>query len=329
MEPDVTAPSTLSVRVRAMRWEAQSIVGLELVPLPPLRELPAFTAGAHIDLHLNTPQGPLVRSYSLLNDPRETHRYCLGIHRDAKSRGGSSHVHAHLRVGDVLTISAPRNHFPLDERSPHNVFIAGGIGITPMLSMIARSQALGTPWTLYYAARTREHAGFLEQLESAAGSAGGQVVLNFDQAPGGKLLDLNAIVAALPAGAHVYCCGPLPMLQAYEAATAGLPPERVHREYFAAKDAVASEGGFTVDLARSQKSLQVPAGKTILDCLIEIQAEPMFSCREGVCGTCEVKVLEGTPDHRDMVLTDSERAANNRMMVCCSGAKSPKLVLDL
>ena len=325
----MTSPSTLSVRVRAMTWEAQSIVSLELVPLPPLTHLPAFSAGAHIDLHLNTPKGPQVRSYSLLNDPRETHRYCLGIHRDANSRGGSSHVHAAVRVGDILTIGAPRNHFPLDETSPHNVFIAGGIGITPMLSMIARSQSLGTPWTLYYAARTREHAGFLDRLDSAAGSAGGQVVLNFDQAPGGKMLDLQAIVASLPERAHVYCCGPIPMLQAYEAATASLPPERVHKEYFGAQDAPASEGGFTIELARSHKTLQVPAGKTILDCLIEVNAEPTYACRDGVCGTCEVRVLEGTPDHRDMVLSESDRAANNRIIVCCSGAKSPKLVLDL
>ena len=324
-----TATSTLSVRVRAMTWEAQSVVGLELVPLHPMSSLPAFTAGAHIDLHLDTSQGPLVRSYSLLNAPHETHRYCLGIHRDPHSRGGSHHVHTGLRVGDVLTISAPRNHFALDESSPHNVFIAGGIGITPLLSMMARSQSLGTPWTLYYAARTREHAGFLDRLESANGSQGGQVVLNFDQVPGGKMLELVAIVDSLPAGAHVYCCGPLPMLQAYEQATASLPAERVHKEYFAAKETAASEGGFTVELARSQKTLQIPAGKTILDCLIEIHAEPPYSCQQGVCGTCEVKVIEGTPDHRDMVLSDSERAANNRMMVCCSGAKSPKLVLDL
>lgn len=325
----MNAPLTLRVRVRAMTWEAQAIVGLELVPLPPLRSLPAFSAGAHIDLHLDTPQGLLVRSYSLLNDPRETHRYCLGINRDAHSRGGSSHVHAGLRVGDSLTISAPRNHFPLDETAPHNVFIAGGIGITPLLSMIARSQALGTPWTLYYTARTREQAGFLDRLETEAARAGRQVVLNFDQEPGGKLLDLKAIVAGLPAGAHVYCCGPIPMLQAYEQATAALPPERVHKEYFNAQQAPASRGGFMVELARSRRTVQVPAGKTILDCLIEIHAEPPHSCREGVCGTCEVKVLSGTPEHRDMVLSDSERAANDRMMVCCSGSKGPTLVLDL
>lgn len=323
------ASSTLTVRVRAMAYEAQGIVGLELVPLPPATTLPAFSAGAHIDVHLPTPDGELVRSYSLLNDPRETHRYRLGINQDAQSRGGSRFVHRALRVGDTLTISAPRNHFPLDEAAPHNVFIAGGIGITPMLSMIARSQAIGTPWTLYYAARTRAHAGFLDVLESETGRAGGQVVFNFDQEPGGKMLDLAAIVAQLPAGAHVYCCGPAPMLEAYEKATASLPAERVHQEYFSAKDAPATDGGFTVELARSHKTLQVPAGKTILDCLIELHAEPPYSCREGVCGTCEVKVLEGTPDHRDMVLSDSERAANDRMMVCCSGAKSPKLVLDL
>jgi vanillate O-demethylase ferredoxin subunit len=155
------------------------------------------------------------------------------------------------------------------------------------------------------------------------------VVLNFDQEPGGKLLDLAAIVADLPAGAHVYCCGPIPMLEAYEKATASLPAERVHMEYFAAKDAPATDGGFSVELARSHKTLQIPAGKTILDCLIEINAEPPYSCREGVCGTCEVKVLEGQPDHRDLVLSDSERAANDRMLVCCSGARSARLVLDL
>lgn len=315
--------------MRSITYEAEHILGFELVALTPGQPLPAFTAGAHIDLHLSTPAGALVRSYSLLNDPRETHRYCIGVNRDPKSRGGSRHVHEALRAGQVLTISAPRNNFPLDESAPFNVFIAGGIGITPMLGMIARSQALGTPWRLHYAARTRQHAGFLDLLATYPGQPGAEVVLNFDQEPGGQMLNLNRVVDALPAGAHVYCCGPLPMLEAYEQATAGLPPERVHREYFAAKEAAATAGGFTVELARSHKTLTVPEGKTILDCLIEIQLEPPFSCREGVCGTCEVRVLDGTPDHRDLVLTDAERAAGDRMMVCCSGAKSPRLVLDL
>jgi vanillate O-demethylase ferredoxin subunit len=325
----VTLSSTLQIRLRSITYEAENILGFELVALAPGQPLPAFTAGAHIDLHLSTPGGALVRSYSLLNDPRETHRYCIGVNRDPKSRGGSRHVHEALRAGQVLTISEPRNNFPLDETAPFNVFIAGGIGITPMLGMIARSQALGTPWRLHYAARTRQHAGFLDLLASYAGQPGAEVALNFDLEPGGQMLNLNRVVDALPAGAHVYCCGPLPMLEAYEQATAGLPPERVHREYFAAKEAAATGGGFTVELARSHKTLTVPEGKTILDCLIEIQVEPPFSCREGVCGTCEVRVLDGTPDHRDLVLTDAERAAGDRMMVCCSGAKTRKLVLDL
>ena len=157
----MTASPTLSVRVRATTWEAEGILGFELVPLASEEPLPVVTAGAHVDLHL--PNG-LLRSYSLLNDPGETHRYCIGVNRDANSRGGSQYLHEALRTGAVLTLSAPRNNFPLDESSPFNVFVAGGIGITPMLGMIARSQALGTPWRLHYAARTRAPATFLGLL---------------------------------------------------------------------------------------------------------------------------------------------------------------------
>lgn len=319
-------PETLQVRVRTTTYEAQNILGFELVPLESARALPAFTAGAHIELHL--PKG-LRRSYSLLNDPKETHRYCIGVNLDAESRGGSRFMHEQLRTGTALTVSTPRNLFEMDESAPFNVFIAGGIGITPMLSMIARSQALGTPWRLHYAARTRQHAGFLDLLARSHGQPGAEVQLNFDHEPGGQLLDLNAVMAALPAGAHVYACGPAPLLAAYEKATAHLPPERVHREYFVAKDAAATDGSYTVTLARSQRTLQIKPGQTLLDGLMAIGMEPTFSCQQGICGTCEVKVLEGTPDHRDMVLTEAEKAANDRMMVCCSGAKSTRLVLDL
>jgi vanillate O-demethylase ferredoxin subunit len=322
----VTASSTLQVRVRATTYEAQHILGFELVPLSPATALSAFTAGAHIDVHL---PGGLLRSYSLLNDPQETHRYRIGVNRDAHSRGGSRHMHEQLRTGTLLTISTPRNLFAMDETSPFNLFIAGGIGITPMLSMIARSQALGTPWRLHYAARTRQHAGFLDVLAAYQGQPGAEVQLNFDQEPGGQMLDLNAVISALPAGAHVYACGPQPLLAAYEQATASLPPARVHREYFAAKEAAATDGSYTVTLARSQRMLQIQPGQTLLDGLIAIGAEPTFSCQQGICGTCEVWVVDGTPDHRDMVLTESEQAANDRMMVCCSGAKSARLVLDL
>ncbi|WP_119157090.1 PDR/VanB family oxidoreductase [Caldimonas tepidiphila] len=322
----MTTSPALSVRVRATTWEAEGILGFELVPLSPGEQLPAFTAGAHIDLYL---RDGMVRSYSLLNDPCETHRYRIGVNRDAKSRGGSQYLHEALRTGSVLTISVPRNNFPLDESSPFNVFIAGGIGITPLLSMIARSQALGTPWRLHYAARTRAHAGFLDLLEGWRGQPGAEVQLNFDQEPGGRMLDLAAVIAELPEGAHVYCCGPLPMLEAYAQATAALPPGRVHREYFAAKEAASTDGGFSVVLARSGRTVPVRAGQTILDSLIEAGIEPTYSCREGVCGTCEQRVIDGTPDHRDLVLSDAQKAANDRILICCSGSRSRRLVLDL
>lgn len=323
------SPATFDVRIKTVTCEADGILSFDLLPLQPGTMLPPFTAGAHIDLQLRTPGGLVVRSYSLLNDPAETHRYRIGVNRDARSRGGSQHVHESLRPGDRLTVSEPRNNFPLDESAPFNVFIAGGIGITPILSMIARSQSLRTPWRLHYAARTRQQAGFVDLLESFQGQPGADVRLNFDQEAGGRMLDLRKIVNEMPEGAHVYCCGPIPMLESFEQATAGLPPARVHREYFTAREPAATQGGYEVELVRSGRVLHVPAGRTILDCLIDIQAEPPFSCRQGICGTCEVRVLGGTPDHRDMVLSDAEKSVNDRMMVCCSGAKSDRLVLDL
>lgn len=317
---------TLTLRLRAMTWEAEGILGLELVPAAPGAPLPAFTAGAHIDLHL--PGGP-VRSYSLLNDPAERHRWCVAVHRDPASRGGSRQVHEQLRPGQLLTVSPPRNHFPLDEGAPLSVLIAGGIGITPLLCMVRRLTALGRPWVLHHAARTRAHSAFGDELQALAAQGGGTLHRVFDQEPGGRMIDIAALVADLPDGAHVYCCGPAGMLAAFERATAGLPPERVHLEYFAAKDAPAASGGFSVKLRRDGRTVPVPPGQSILDALAAIGAEPPWSCREGVCGTCEVRVLEGVPDHHDMVLSPAQRDANDRMMVCCSGAKSPLLVLDL
>jgi len=321
-----TTESLMQVRVRAVTYEADGVLGFELVPMPPLKELPAFTAGSHIDLHL--PNG-LLRSYSLLNAPGERHRYLIGVNKDAKSRGGSRYMHEVLRSGDTLTISAPRNNFALDETSRMNVFIAGGIGITPIMSMIARSQELGTPWQLHYAARTRRNAAFLDVLQHYHNQPNVDLRLNFDQEAGGRMLDIAAIVQSMPAGAHIYCCGPLPMLEAYEQATAALPPECVHMEYFAAKEAAATDGGFMVELARSGKQVEVRAGQTILDSLMAVGIEPPYSCQEGICGTCEVRVLEGIPDHRDLVLSNAEKATNDRMMICCSGCKTAKLVLDL
>lgn len=321
----MSANTTFPLRVRAITWEAEGILAFELVSPDAGAELPPFAAGAHLDLHL--PDGH-VRSYSLLNDASERHRYVVAVNKDPGSRGGSRWLHEGLRCGQVLPVGAPRNNFPLDEGEHPSVLFAGGIGITPMLSMARRLGALGRPWRLHYASRSRAHAAFVPELQALAAASGGELDLHFDDERGG-VMNLPALVAGLPGNTHAYGCGPLPMLAAFEAATADWARERVHLEYFAAREAAATDGGFTVEAARSGRSVRVQPGQTILDALIAVGIEPMYSCREGVCGTCEVGVIAGQPDHRDLVLTEAERATGQRIMVCCSGSKSDTLVLDL
>jgi ferredoxin-NADP reductase len=311
---------TLCLLIKAATWEAPDILSYELRP-PEGGELSPFTAGAHIDLTL--PNG-LVRSYSLVNPQSERHRYVIVVQKDRASRGGSKWVHENFRAGDIVTVNGPRNNFALDEAVEKSIFIAGGIGITPILSMIERLSALGRDWQLIYCSRNRSGTAFLESLEKKP-----QVRFNFDEEPGGKILDIAAVVKAAPANAHLYCCGPLPMLEAFEEATKDLARERVHVEYFTAKEPPAVEGGFKVVLAKSGREFTVPPGKTILDALLDAGLDIPYSCKEGVCGTCETKVREGVPDHRDLVLTEEEHASNKTMMICCSGSKSEKLVLDL
>lgn len=310
----------LLLRVNATTWEAPNILSYELRSLDG-GELPPFSAGAHIDLHLGN---GLIRSYSLLNSEAERHRYVIAVQKDAATRGGSKWVHDHVRAGDQVTIGAPRNNFPLAEDAAQSILIAGGIGITPMMSMIERLSALGRRWQLYYCARTRAGAAFVDRLAKRP-----EVRFNFDAEPGGAMLDLAPIVRSASETTHFYCCGPLGMLAAFEQATAGLPGERVHVEYFSAKEPPAQAGGFTVVLAKSGRQIPVPAGRSILDTLLDAGIDMPHSCKEGVCGSCETRVLEGIPDHRDLILTKEEQAANRTMMICCSGAKTERLVLDL
>lgn len=311
---------TLQLRITATAWEAPNIISYELRPAEG-GELPPFTAGAHIDLTL--PNG-LVRSYSLLNPQTERHRYVIAVQKDRASRGGSKWVHENFRAGEVVIVNGPRNNFPLDETAAKSILIAGGIGITPILGMVERLGMLQRDWELVYCARKRASTAFLEALQKKP-----QVRFNFDEEPGGKMLDIAGLVQAAPPGTHFYCCGPLPMLDAFEQATKDLPRERVHVEYFTAKAPPAVEGGFTIVLAKSGLTLAVAPGKTILDTLRDNGFDTPFSCTEGVCGTCETRVLEGVPDHRDLILTEAERASNKTMLICCSGSKSDKLVLDL
>lgn len=317
----------LSARVYSMRYEADGIVSVELRPATPDIVFPQHTAGAHIDLHL---ANGLVRSYSLFNPQEDKQRYVVGVLNDKKSRGGSRFVHEKLRVGSVLQISPPRNHFALNEEAERSVLVSGGIGITPIFAMLQRLSSLGRTVKLYYCARTRSEAAFIPEI-SAMATPNIEVCWHFDDEKGAPP-NLNELLATEGADAHFYCCGPGPMLDSFEKALKTLAFPHCHVERFAAPAVVAnaeSEKGFMVELAQTGKTLEVPAGKSILDSLIEAGLDCNYSCREGVCGSCETKVLAGEVDHRDCLLNDEEKAAMNTMMICVSRCKSEKLVLDL
>jgi ferredoxin-NADP reductase len=315
----------LQVWVHTLRHEAKDTLNVELRAVGDA-ELPAFTAGAHIDLHL--PNG-MVRSYSLCNDSRERHRYVVAVLKDRASRGGSRCVHEQLRVGSVLTIDAPRNHFPLHEDATHSVLVAGGIGVTPILCMARRLQALGRSFELLCFARSRQHMAFMDDIEAL----GAPVHWHFDDEQGGPP-DLRALLArrAPDAGTHHYACGPSVMLDTFEKVCAELGHTQAHIERFAAvaiEAAADARQRYTVELRRSGKTFEVTPDTTLHKMLLACQANVPFSCEEGVCGSCETRVLEGEIDHRDSVLTAAEQATQKVMMVCVSGCKSERLVLDL
>lgn len=315
------------VYLHAVTYLARDTSAFEFRPVNGVALAP-FTAGAHVDLIL--PNG-IRRSYSLCNPQGETHRYVVGVKKASPSRGASSYLHEQLRVGAEIEIGEPRNNFPLIESATHSVLIAGGIGVTPIFGMLQRLAQVGASWELHYACRTRADGAFLNELLAFAARDPLRVRLTFDQEPGGVMLDLAAIVAAAPPRSHFYACGPAPMLDAFEAATSGLTAEQRHIERFTGNSEALKAGdvGFEVVLARSNRSFQIPAGKPILDVLLDEGVDIAFSCMDGVCGSCKVGVLDGIPDHRDVVLSPAERAENKAMMVCCSGAKSERLVLDL
>lgn len=316
----------LHLRLQAVRHEATGVRSYEFRS-PDAAELPPFTPGAHVDLHL---ANGLVRSYSLSNSSSERHRYVLGVQRDPASRGGSTYVHDELRVGDMVEVSSPRNNFELAKDASASVLIGGGIGITPLLSMARSLVDDDRPWTLHYAVRSRDQLAFLEDLSSLSSAAGeqGQVHIHVDEEAGG-VLDLRGVLSAAPEDAHVYCCGPSPMLDAFSELAAALPQDRRHVEHFTNDEAPSTEGGFEVELTQTGGVVEVTPGQTILDAVQAAGVDVEYSCMEGVCGTCETRVLSGVPDHRDQVLTDREKAANDVMMICCSGSLSPRLVLEL
>lgn len=283
--------------------------------------LPGADPGSHIGLFL--PNG-LERQYSLVVTGATLSEYVVGIKRDAGSRGGSRYIHEELRVGMTIPVAPPRNNFPLVEDAEHVVLIAGGIGITPIYAMARRLQALRRGWNLHYCCRSRADAAFQHELLDLP-----EVSCYFDDELQGQLPPIVRIVQITPGDAHLYCCGPTPMLTAFEAACAGRPPEQIHVEYFKQKYELAREGGYIVELQRSGRQFEIPNGRSILQVLKDAGIDVASSCEEGVCGACETRVVSGIPDHRDAILSSQERQQNATMMICCSGCKGERLVLDL
>jgi vanillate O-demethylase ferredoxin subunit len=321
----VTAPfEFLNTVIGDIKREAVDVVSFELLPTG--TGLPPFTAGAHIDVHLPELQA---RSYSLINGEGERDRYVIAVRKEAAGRGGSRYMHERLKQRDRLIVSPPRNNFPLVEDASHIVFIAGGIGITPIWCMIQRLQALGRSWELHYCARTDRHAAFHDPLREIDAAQPGRVHFHFDGGMPDRMIDIRGTVDQVHKGAHLYCCGPLGMLTAFREATRCRPADRIHMEYFSAGPASNALGGFEVELARSGKTVFVEPGKSILHALLELGIDAPHSCQEGVCGSCETQVLDGIPEHRDLVLTPDERASGRTMMICCSGCLGEKLVLDM
>ncbi len=288
--------------------------------------LPPYKPGAHIDLHL--PNG-LLRQFSLVVPGDNPDSYTVGVKRDAASRGGSRYIIEEMKIGDRIKISAPRNNFPLVETAEHVVLIAGGIGITPIWCMVQELAARKRFWKLYYSCRSRADMAFLETLKALDPQS---VHLHFDDEAGGKFLDLAAAISTAPEGAHFYCCGPNSMLKAFDAAAASRPRSNVHIEYFTPKEEAETGsklGGFWVELARSGEEYFIPEGKKVLEVLFDAGVDVDYSCELGICGACETKVISGIPIHHDSVLSEEEQASNEKVMICCCGCASERLVLDM
>lgn len=312
--------SSILVRLTSITYAAEGTNLYEFRAIDGSR-LPAFEPGAHIDVML--PNG-MTRQYSLTFPYAVEDGYVIGVKRDDAGRGGSRYIHERFQVGAQLKIGSPRNHFKLDEGAAHSVLVAGGIGITPIWCMSQRLQKLGRSWELHYSVRTRAEAAFLDETKLL----GSSVHLHVDEEQG-RYVDISRIVSDAALGAHLYCCGPVPMLDAFKAACAGRPQEYVHFEYFGAAPPTSAAREFVVHLARMGKDVTVPEGVTILDALAGAGVEVPSSCRQGVCGICETRVIDGMPDHRDVILTAEEKKKNQTMMICCSRCVGERIVLDI
>ncbi|MGY1812256.1 PDR/VanB family oxidoreductase [Blastococcus sp. SYSU D00820] len=316
------AGGLLQLTVRSKTPKAEGVVLVELAH-PGGEDLPRWEPGAHIDLHLGQDIG--IRQYSLCSSPTDRSSYAVAVLREDTGRGGSVHVHDRLQPGQRLPVSPPRNNFALVAASRYR-FIAGGIGITPVLPMIEFLERRGADWTLLYGGRTRDSMAFRDELH---GYGSHRVVLRPQDQYG--LLDLAQALTDPHPGEVVYACGPGPLLDAVRHHTTAWPADALHLERFSAdEDALAGPTSrFDLELRRSGLQLTVPADQSIVDVVEAAGVAVVTSCMEGTCGSCETPVLAGDVDHRDSVLTPAEQSAGTTMMICVSRARGPRLVLDL
>ena len=316
----------IPVRVTRKQTEAEGIISIELKHATG-GELPAFEPGAHVDVEL--PVG-LVRQYSLCGSPAERQHYILGILREEKSRGGSQAMHDCVAEGDVIRISAPRNHFPLAESAPYSLLLGGGIGVTPILAMAEQLSLAGAAFEMHYCTRSAARTAFAPRLLDSAFA--NKVHFHHDEGPEEQKLALPALIHQLPPRSHLYVCGPSGFMD-WVISTAreqGWPEERIHREYFSNDVTTRTDdGGFDVVLAQSNRKIRVAADQSVVAALAAAGVLVPMSCEQGVCGTCLTRVIEGIPDHRDMFLTADEQSKGDQFTPCCSRAKSDVLVLDL
>lgn len=329
MAKDSTAreqTNRLALGVCSVTREAEDIVSVELAHADGSL-LPPFTAGAHVDVHI---ADGLVRQYSLCNAPAERHRYVIAVLKEAAGRGGSQAMHR-LKPGNVVSISEPCNNFPLAGREANfHLMLAGGIGITPMMAMIAELKARKADFRLYYCTRNKKKTAFLRRLQPLIKQ--GKVVLHHDGGDPAKGLNIAATLAEPVPGQHVYVCGPAGFMAAAKASVGAWPPHAVHFEHFSAVALTEEEAGwdkmpFKVKIKKTGELLDVPAHRSIVTVLREHGMEVETSCEDGYCGTCITRYVEGEPVHRDSVLSEGER--QNYVMICRARSRSPVLVLDV
>lgn len=324
----MTAQETFQVRVVKKHAEAESIASFELARLDGAA-LPPFSAGSHIDVHLPGAPGGITRQYSLCNASHEQHRYRIAVLRDAHSRGGSVAMHDSVHEGDVITISTPRNHFAWHP-AQHTLLLAGGIGVTPLLCMADRLARTGADFELHYCTRSVERTAFASEI--AASPMASRTHFHFDAGAPDQKLDLTTVLAAPGPDKRVYVCGPAGFIDhvVNNAKALGWAQDHIHLEYFGAPaQDTSGDQGFDVRIASTGKVYAVAPDVSVVEALRNEGIDILTSCEQGVCGTCLTRVLEGEVDHRDMYLTDQEKAANEQFMPCCSRALGKLLVLDL